>query len=102
MSESMVQSLYPTEDRGALQLEIESLKSTVEFLTGMVERTTESGAGSHDQISQLAENQRMLIDKIQEIIECQQALHAWAANLAQPSVVPQPVPATLPPIMIKQ
>lgn len=80
----------------ALRAEIESLKSTVEFLSGIQERNAESGALQNDELLKLADQQRMLMEKVREVIEHQQQLHAWVMANAVPAqaspVVQQPAP----------
>jgi len=96
----------------SLRREVESLKSTVEFLSAIHERSTEASASHGDQLTRVEDTQRMLIEKLREVCEHQQSMHAWlmqgiAAPVQQPALVMQPlaqvpavehIPATLPDI----
>ncbi len=86
-----------------LRLEIDGLKSTVEFLSGISERSTETGADQHDRLARIEDFQRMLMEKVRELGENQKIIGQWLSTFQQPMVqitppVPEPIPATLPDI----
>lgn len=111
-----MQMLYPDAAQAqlieSLRREVESLKSTVEFLSAIHERSTEASAIHGDQLTRVEDTQRMLIEKLREVCEHQQSMHVWlmqgiAAPVQQSPIVMQPVsqapmpesiPATLPDI----
>lgn len=82
----------------SLRLEVESLKSTVEFLTGIQERTASSAAQQNDQITQIRDTQRMLSENIRELVEHQQAIHQWLTATAVPTPAAEAIPPALPPL----
>ncbi|HLC66603.1 MAG TPA: hypothetical protein VJK52_03095, partial [Candidatus Nanoarchaeia archaeon] len=74
------------------QRELESLRSAVDFLSGMSERNTESTARASEETLRIAAQQRQIAEKLHEVIVHQQELHQWIVSALHTSEIPEILP----------